>query len=94
VQVDEKWSFVGKKQKNCDRCDPADDRRGDCWDHVALDPDSRLVLEVLVGPRTGEMAEALLEGVHKWSVSQIMSWLVRRPSVAGVRWRKMRLRPF
>jgi IS1 family transposase len=65
VQVDEKWSFVGKKQKNCDRCDPADDRRGDCWDHVALDPDSRLVLEVLVGPRTGEMAEALLEGVRK-----------------------------
>ena len=43
VQFDEKWAFVGKKEKNCDRPTPADDCRGDCWDHVALDPDSRLV---------------------------------------------------
>ncbi len=63
VQVDEKWSFVGKKQKNCDPREPADDRKGDCWDHVALDADSRLVLEVVVGPRTAEMTRSLLEGV-------------------------------
>jgi IS1 family transposase len=62
--VDEKWSFVGKKQKNCDPDDPADGRKGDCWDHVALDPDSRLVLEVLVGPRTADVAALLLEGVR------------------------------
>ena len=64
MQVDEKWSFVGKKEKNCDPGDPADELRGDCWDHVALDPDSRLVLEVLVGPRTADRAELLLEGVR------------------------------
>jgi len=63
VQVDEKWSFVGKKEKNRDPGKPADDLKGDCWDHVALDPDSRLVLEVAVGPRTAEMARSLLEGV-------------------------------
>ena len=64
MQVDEKWSFIGKKEKNCDPADPADDLRGDCWDHVALDPASRLVLEVFVGPRTTDMAEMLLGRVR------------------------------
>jgi len=64
VQLDEKWSFVAKKQKHCDPADEADCLRGDQWDHVALDPDSRLVLEVVVGPRTPESAELLLEGVR------------------------------
>ena len=49
VQLDEQWSFVGKKQKHCS----ADESRCvDCWDHVALDADSRLVLSVVVGKRT------------------------------------------
>lgn len=64
MQLDEKWSFVAKKQKSCDPADPADWRAGDQWDHVALDPDSRLVLEVAVGPRTADFAERLLEGVR------------------------------
>jgi hypothetical protein len=64
VQLDEKWSFVGKKQKHCDPARQADWFRGDQWDHVALDPDSRLVLEVAVGPRTTESAELLLGGVR------------------------------
>ena len=49
VQLDEKWSFVGKKQKHCRS---GEDRWGDCWDHVALDAQSRLVLSVVVGKRT------------------------------------------
>ena len=44
MQLDEKWSFVEKKQKHCDPTDEADWFRGDQWDHVALDPDSRLVI--------------------------------------------------
>ena len=40
MQLDEKWSFVTKKQKHCQ---PGEDRCGDCWDHVALDAASRLV---------------------------------------------------
>ena len=47
VQLDEKWAFVGKKQEHCDPDDPADWFCGDPWDHVALDPASRLVLEAL-----------------------------------------------
>jgi len=41
--------LVGKKEKHCQA---ADARCGDCWDHVALDTDSRLVLSVVVGKRT------------------------------------------
>ena len=54
VQFDEKWSYVYQKQANCDPSDPADDHRGDCWDHVAIDPESRLVLVVVPGPRAVE----------------------------------------
>lgn len=49
MQLDEKWSFVAKKQKHCR---PGENRQGDCWDHVALDAESRLVLSVVVGKRT------------------------------------------
>lgn len=49
MQLDEKWSFVTKKQKHCR---PGETRCGDCWDHVALDAESRLVLGVVVGKRT------------------------------------------
>jgi len=65
VQLDEKWSFVAKKQKHCEAHAEADWFKGDQWDHVALDPDNRLVLEVVVGPRTQESAKLLLEGVRK-----------------------------
>ena len=64
MQLDEKWAFVGKKQKHCNPADPADWLCGDQWDHVALDPDSRLILEVVVGPRTSDSAELLLQGVR------------------------------
>jgi IS1 family transposase len=65
VQLDEKWSFVGKKEKNCDRDDRGDDDQGECWDHVALDAEHRLVLSVWVGRRTPDMADFLLEEVYR-----------------------------
>src|SRR5436190_667068 len=52
VQLDEKWSFVGKKGKHCDPQGEDYLSQGDQWDHVAFDPDSRLVLSVVVGKRT------------------------------------------
>ena len=63
VQFDEKWSFVGKKQKNCDPADPADDHKGDWWDHVAFDPEHRLVLAVVPGARSIENAEEVVAEV-------------------------------
>ena len=60
MQFDEKWAFVGKKQKNCD---PDDARCGDCWDHVALDPEHRLVLGVVFGKRSASKVLTLLRQV-------------------------------
>ena len=63
--MDEKWSFVAKKEKNCDEDDPADQLRGDCWDHVALDAEHRLVWTVIPGERTAETAGELVADVKK-----------------------------
>jgi IS1 family transposase/transposase-like protein len=63
LQMDEKWSFVAKKEKNCDEDDPKDQFRGDCWDHVALDPEHRLVLAVVPGERTAGSVEELVGDV-------------------------------
>jgi IS1 family transposase len=51
---------VYKKQRNCDPTDPADDHRGDYWDHVAFDPEHKLVLAVVPGARTEENARAIV----------------------------------
>lgn len=60
VQFDEKWAFVGKKQKNCDPSDPEDDDKGDQWDHTALDVESRMVVSLVVGKRDGETLKAVV----------------------------------
>ncbi len=65
VQFDEKWAFVGKKQCHCDPKNPQDDHKGDYWDHVAYDPEHRLVLAVVPGARSIENAEAIVEEVQR-----------------------------
>ncbi|HWT83250.1 MAG TPA: hypothetical protein VN648_31085 [Candidatus Methylomirabilis sp.] len=65
VQFDEKWAFVGKKQKNCDPNNPDDAQCGDYWDFVAFDPEHRLVLAVVPGARTAENAQAIVEEVKQ-----------------------------
>jgi IS1 family transposase len=65
AQLDEKWSFVYKKQKQCQAAKPEDARCGDCWDHVALDPEHRLVLGVIVGKRTEENATQLVHELYE-----------------------------
>ena len=51
VPFDEKWSFVAQKEKN-----RAEDEvtGGDCGDPTAIDPESRLVVSLVVGKRTAE----------------------------------------
>jgi IS1 family transposase/transposase-like protein len=63
IQMDEKWSFVAKKEQNCDEDDPEDRFRGDCWDHVAFDPEHRLVVSVVPGERTAESVRELVADV-------------------------------
>ena len=58
-----------KKQKNCQ---PDDDKCGDCWDHVALDPQSRLVVSLVVGKRTTEATRALVRDFRRRTGSGVM----------------------
>jgi IS1 family transposase len=69
VPFDEKGAFVGRKEKNRD---PDDAGRGDGWDHVALDPETRLVVSLVVGRRTGEATEALVRDVHRRTGGRLM----------------------
>jgi hypothetical protein len=61
VQFDEKWGFVGKKEKHCGPEDPADAKQGDNWDHVALDPEHRQVVSVVPGKWTAHNVEKLVQ---------------------------------
>jgi hypothetical protein len=72
VQFDEKWSFVAKKEARCDPDDPADGRRGDHWDHVALDPDHRLVVSLVTGKRTAEKTVAMVRDFHRRTSGRLM----------------------
>jgi hypothetical protein len=58
------WSFVAKKQKNCDPDDPADDHKGGWWDHVVYDAEHRLALAVVPGARSIENAEEAVGEAH------------------------------
>ena len=64
---------MGKKEKNCDPDNPDDAQQGDNWDHVALDPEHRLVLSVIPGKRTAEKAEALVEDFQKRTEGRMMN---------------------
>jgi hypothetical protein len=65
VPFDEKWSFVAKKEKPCDRANSADDLCGDCWGHGALAAESRLVLSVVPGRQSAEHTLLLVEDVAR-----------------------------
>lgn len=43
-----------KKDKNCDPDDPDDRECGSYWDHVLFDPETKLVITLVVGRRTAE----------------------------------------
>jgi hypothetical protein len=72
LQFDEKRSYVAKKEKNCEPADPADARKGDCWDHVALDPEHRLVLCVVPGRRTTESVRAVVTDTRRRTGGRVM----------------------
>jgi IS1 family transposase len=73
VQLDEKWSFVGKKEKHCDADDPDDDEQGDNWDHVAFDPEHRLVVSVVPGKRTPDHVRLLLADFRRRTADRFMN---------------------
>jgi IS1 family transposase len=63
LSLDEKWAFVYKKEQLCDsRCRS---ECGDNWDHVAFDPEHRLVLSVVNGKRSKEHIRLVLNNVKR-----------------------------
>lgn len=60
VQVDEMWSFVGKKQKRASEADQACGK-GDAWVWLGIDADTKLIISYLVGQRDGAHAEAFIK---------------------------------
>jgi len=73
VQFDEKWAFVGKKEKRCNDGNPDDRQRGDNWDHLAYDPEHRLVVSVIPGKRTAKNVEKLVKDFKKRTAGRIMN---------------------
>jgi IS1 family transposase len=62
-QLDELWSFVHTKEGNLDTAKRVCDAYGDAWIWVAFAPLWRLVLAFVVGKRTQQSANLLLERV-------------------------------
>jgi IS1 family transposase len=64
VQVDEIWSFVGAKQKNV-KATMFDNGgfAGDAWVFVAIDADTKLIIDWLVGRRDAGYATDFLQSV-------------------------------
>jgi IS1 family transposase len=86
VQFDEKWAFVGKKEKHCDLFNPDDALQGDCWDHIALDPESRLVVSVSIGKRTTDHVRLVVDDFRQRTEGRLMNLITsdENPAYAEV----------
>jgi hypothetical protein len=73
VQFDEKWSFVAKKEKHYDPARDGDALAGECWDYVALDPEHRLVVSVIVGKHSADHVGLLVEDFHRRTEGRLMN---------------------
>jgi IS1 family transposase len=64
-QLDEMWSFVGKKEGHLAAGERLAGLWGDAWIWTAFDAEHKVVLAHVVGKRTGPHAVALLEEVKR-----------------------------
>lgn len=72
MQFDEKWAFVGKKQKNCKPDDARDEKQGDNWDHVAFDPEHKMVISLVPGKRTRHNVRKLVADFKQRTAGRLM----------------------
>ena len=71
LQFDEKWGFVAKKRRQVTEADTPGEV-GDQWDTVGLDPQSKLVVSLVPGPRTGAV-------IHQVVAMRPVEWPQKRP---------------
>lgn len=72
MQFDEKWAFVYKKEKHCDPAIEADRKCGDHWDHIAYDPEHRLVLSVCPGKRSRKKVRQVVSEAKRRTAGRMM----------------------
>lgn len=56
IQCDEIWSFCYAKQKNVKKAKAAPQEAGDVWTWTAIDSDTKLIVEYLIGGRDADYA--------------------------------------
>ena len=64
-QLDEMWSFIGKKEKNLDAIEKMKSSLGDAWIWVAFDAVNKVFLAAHVGKRTMPCAVETIEEVRR-----------------------------
>jgi IS1 family transposase len=64
VQCDEIWGFVQKKESHKRPSEAHDDSKGDAYTFVAIERDSKLVLNFALGRRTVATTQAFIEGLR------------------------------
>jgi len=69
LELDELWSFVGKKQRHVRASDSMD--VGDTWTYVALCADTKLVPSFLTGKRTDETTRSFVDDLSKRMKSHV-----------------------
>lgn len=70
IQVDEIWAYVQKKQRHLNESDDQN-RVGDQWTFVALDPDTKIVPAYRVGKRDLETATAFLTDLSERLLNRV-----------------------
>jgi transposase-like protein len=73
LELDELWSYVGKKQKRVKLTDPTD--LGDQYVFIGIDATRKAIISYLVGKRDGENANAFL--------ADLRQRIVNRPEVSS-----------
>jgi IS1 family transposase len=68
-QLDEMWSFIGKKQCNLVNAAELQAGLGDSWIWIAFDAVHKIVISHVVGKRTVPYATSLLRGVKRVTAS-------------------------
>jgi IS1 family transposase len=64
-QLDEMWSFIGKKEKNLDPVEKLHNILGDAWIWIAFDAINKIALAYIIGKRTLPYAVSLIEEVNR-----------------------------
>ena len=64
-QLDEMWSFIGKKEKNLDPVEKLQKILGDAWIWIAFDATNKITLAYNIGKRTLPYAISLIKDVKR-----------------------------